>query len=170
MNHPVRVAVAGLGRMGIIHALHISEIARETGKCTLAALCDALPDRARKVATDLGCDVPIYSSIEELGDARVADATVIVTPTDQHRASAGALIARGHRVLVEKPLTESLASDLAFAAELDKSHPHAVMLGFQRRFDAGLQYAKELARRGPSGASTKSTPRWKTPLPPPTVT
>jgi myo-inositol 2-dehydrogenase / D-chiro-inositol 1-dehydrogenase len=53
--------------------------------------------------------------------------------------------------LVEKPLTESLESDLAFAAELDKSHPHAVMVGFQRRFDPGLQYAKELATSGTIG-------------------
>ncbi len=102
MSQPVRIALAGLGRMGIIHALHVSEIARETGKCTLAALCDAIPDRARKVAADLGCDVPIYSSVEALGDAKVADATIVVTPTDQHRATASTLITRGQRVLVEK--------------------------------------------------------------------
>jgi myo-inositol 2-dehydrogenase/D-chiro-inositol 1-dehydrogenase len=58
------------------------------------------------------------------------------------------LIARGHRVLVEKPLTGNLDADLEFAAELDRDHPQAMMLGFQRRFDPGLQYAKELADDG----------------------
>ncbi len=148
MQKPVRLAIAGLGRMGIIHALHIHELAQKDGNCKLAAFCDANQERAKQVASELGCDVPIYRSVEELGDAGVADATVVVVPTDQHRACATALIARGHRVLVEKPLTGNLDADLEFAAELDRDHPQAMMLGFQRRFDPGLQYAKELADGG----------------------
>ncbi len=151
MNQPIKIAVAGLGRMGIIHALHVYELARETGNCTLAALCDAVPGRAERFAAERGCDVPIFRSIEELGDARVADATVIVTPTDQHREHAAALIARGQRVFVEKPLTDTLEKDLEFAAQLDSQHPHALMLGFQRRFDPPLQYARELISRGAIG-------------------
>ena len=151
MNQPVKVAVAGLGRMGVIHALHVHELAQETGQCTLAAFCDVVPGRAEQVAKEMGCDVPIYDSVEELGDAQVADATVIVTPTEQHRACATALIARGQRVLVEKPLTGVLETDLEFAAELDSEHPHALMLGFQRRFDPPLQYAKELIGSGAIG-------------------
>ena len=76
---------------------------------------------------------------------------MIVTPTDRHREHATALIARGQRVLVEKPLTGVLETDLEFAAELDKPHPHALMLGFQRRFDPPLQYARELMSRGAIG-------------------
>ena len=151
MRQPVRVAIAGLGRMGIIHALHVHELAQETGQCTLAAFCDAVPGRAEQVAAELGISVPIYGSVEELGDAKVADATVIVTSTEQHRACATALIARGQRVLVEKPLTGVLETDLEFAAELDREHPHALMLGFQRRFDPALQYAKELISSGAIG-------------------
>ncbi len=151
METPVRVAVAGLGRMGVIHALHVHELAKETGRCTLAALCDAVPGRAEMVAAEMGCNVPTYRSVEELGDARVADATVIVTPTDQHRDCAAALVSRGQRVIVEKPLTGSLETDLEFAAELDKEHPHALMLGFQRRFDPALQYAKQLISSGAIG-------------------
>jgi myo-inositol 2-dehydrogenase/D-chiro-inositol 1-dehydrogenase len=151
MQKPVRLAIAGLGRMGIIHALHIHEFSQKGGNCKLAALCDANQDRAKQVAAELGCDVPIYGSVEELGDAGVADATVVVVPTDQHRACATALIARGHRVLVEKPLTGTLAADLEFAAELDAKHPHALMLGFQRRFDPALQYAKSMMENGAIG-------------------
>ena len=39
---PLNLAVAGLGRMGVIHALHVLELERETGTCKLAALVDAL--------------------------------------------------------------------------------------------------------------------------------
>jgi myo-inositol 2-dehydrogenase/D-chiro-inositol 1-dehydrogenase len=151
MSQPVRIAVAGLGRMGGIHALHVCELARETKDCTLTALCDADPERARRLAAEMGCDVPIFRSVEELGDARVADATVIVTPTDRHREHAAALIARGQRVFLEKPLTDSLESDLEFAAQLDATHPHALMLAFQRRFDPPLLYARELVSRGAIG-------------------
>ena len=44
-----------------------------------------------------------------------------------------------------------LETDLEFAAELDSTHPHALMLGFQRRFDPPLQYARELANSGAIG-------------------
>jgi myo-inositol 2-dehydrogenase/D-chiro-inositol 1-dehydrogenase len=126
-------------------------LTHEIEDCTLTALCDAIPGRAEQFAAETGCDVPIFRSVEELADARVADASVIVTPTDQHRAHATALIASGQRVLVEKPLTGVLETDLDFAAELDRAHPHALMLGFQRRFDPPLQYARELIRSGAIG-------------------
>src|SRR5687767_3439791 len=132
MSEPLNVAVAGVGRMGVIHALHVHELARETGTCRLAALVDAEPERARRFAADAGCDAPVFSSVEQLAAASVASATVIVTPTDLHRQHAATLIAAGHRVLLEKPLTGTLDGDRAFAAELDRDHPNAVMLAFQR--------------------------------------
>lgn len=148
MADPLRIAVAGLGRMGVIHALHVLELERETGACKLAALADVQKERARSFASAHGCDVPIFGSVDELANAGVCAATIVVTPTDQHRNNAAALIAAGHRVLLEKPLTGTLAGDRAFAAELDREHPDALMLAFQRRFDAPLQYAKELMESG----------------------
>ena len=43
--------------------------------------------------------------------------------------------------MLEKPLTGSLETDRAFTRELDRNHPHGLMLGFQRRFDD--QFAKK---------------------------
>jgi myo-inositol 2-dehydrogenase/D-chiro-inositol 1-dehydrogenase len=137
--------------MGVIHALHVHELARETGACTLAALVDADTVRARQVAADLGSNAPVLATIEELGQSKLADATVIVTPTDRHREHAAHLIAAGQRVLLEKPLTGTLDGDRAFAAELDCNHPNSLMLAFQRRFDAPLQYAKQLMDSGAIG-------------------
>lgn len=146
----LRIAVAGLGRMGAIHALHVHELAQE-GQCTLAALVDENPDRARRFAAEYGCEAPIFSTIDELAASGVADATVIVTPTDNHREHSTKLIDAGQRVLLEKPLTGTLEGDASFAAELDRDHPQSLMLAFQRRFDAPLQYAKELMQSGAIG-------------------
>jgi myo-inositol 2-dehydrogenase / D-chiro-inositol 1-dehydrogenase len=151
MHQPIRIAVAGLGRMGSIHALHVYELARETGDCTLAALCSGEVNKAERFAAEVGLDVPIFRSVDELARARVSDATVIATPTPNHREHATALIAQGQRVLLEKPMTEVFETDLEFATELDAAYPHALMLAFQRRFDPPLLYAKELVNRGAIG-------------------
>jgi myo-inositol 2-dehydrogenase/D-chiro-inositol 1-dehydrogenase len=137
--------------MGVINALHAHELAQESGCCELAALVDANLERARNFAAQNGRDIPVFASVQQLAAANVCHASVIVTPTENHREHAAALIAAGHRVLLEKPLTGTLGADREFAAELDNAHPHALMLAFQRRFDAPLQYAKELVDSGAIG-------------------
>lgn len=151
MSEPLKVALVGLGRMGAIHALHLHELAKETGGCTVAALVDADAERARQTAAELGCDAPIFNSIRELINAGVCNATILVTPTPNHRENASQLIQAGHRILVEKPLTGTLAGDREFAAELDRDYPNSVMLAFQRRFDAPLKRAKDMIDSGAIG-------------------
>ena len=151
MSEPLKIAVAGLGRMGWIHAQNVIELARETGACALAGVADANPDRRQKFADAYGLAVPIFTSVDELAAAKVCQSTIVVTPTENHRAHATQLIAAGHRVLVEKPLTGSLAGDREFVAELDAHYPHALMLAFQRRFDEASQFARELMRSGAIG-------------------
>jgi myo-inositol 2-dehydrogenase/D-chiro-inositol 1-dehydrogenase len=150
-NGPLKIAVAGLGRMGWIHAQHVFQLEKETGLCTLAAVADASPDRLKKFATETGAQVPMLASVDELAEANLCQATVIVTPTEKHREHATRLIAAGHRVLVEKPLTGTLAGDREFAAELDARYPNALMLAFQRRYDEALQFARELMKSGKIG-------------------
>ena len=85
MSEPLKLAVAGIGRMGVILALHVHELAQETGSCVLAALADIDVEHARSYAVQIGSEIPIFASIEELADAGVCNATVIVTPTENHR-------------------------------------------------------------------------------------
>ena len=115
------------------------------------AVADLDVSRAQSFLVDVGRNVPIFSSVDELAKANVCDATVIVTPTDSHREHAAKLIAAGHRVMLEKPLTGTLEGDREFAAELDAKHPDALMLAFQRRFDEPLMYAKQLVDSGVIG-------------------
>jgi myo-inositol 2-dehydrogenase/D-chiro-inositol 1-dehydrogenase len=148
MSQPLKLAVAGLGRMGQIHALHVHELMHETESCQLAALAEINPDRASSFMNEIGHQVPVFPSIEELALAGLCDATILVTQTDLHRDHAATLIAAGHRVLVEKPLTGTVEGDREFAAELDRDYPDSLMLALQRRFDAPLQYAKRLMDDG----------------------
>jgi myo-inositol 2-dehydrogenase/D-chiro-inositol 1-dehydrogenase len=148
MNEPLRVALAGLGRMGTVHALHLHELSRETRQCEIAALVDSDVNRARRFSAELEIQTPIFPSVEELAKADICDATVIVTPTENHQEHAALLLAVGKRVLLEKPLTGTLEGDWNFVAELDRDHPHALMLAFQRRFDEPLIFAKQLVEDG----------------------
>lgn len=151
MPEPLRIAVAGLGRMGVIHALHAAELARETGLCKVAAFADLDTDKARRFAAEIGCDAPILGSVDELASSGLADATVLVTPTERHREDSLRLIQAGQRVLVEKPLTGTVEGDREYAAQLDRDHPDGLMLAFQRRFDPPLRYARELMDSGVIG-------------------
>jgi myo-inositol 2-dehydrogenase/D-chiro-inositol 1-dehydrogenase len=148
MAEIVKIAVAGLGRMGAIHALHAHELARDTQACELVALAEPEGDRARSFLAEIGCDVPVFPSVDALAQSNICNAAVIVTPTEDHREHAARLIGAGYRVLLEKPLTGALEADREFVAELDRDHPNALMLAFQRRFDEPLQFAKKLMESG----------------------
>jgi myo-inositol 2-dehydrogenase/D-chiro-inositol 1-dehydrogenase len=147
MTDLLKVAVAGVGRMGQIHALHVQELASE-GACQLVAIAESEPTRAQAFLERTGIDIPVYDSVQSLAEANVADATVIVTPTHAHHEHASTLIRAGQRVLLEKPLTGTLEGDTEFCATLDRDYPNALMLAFQRRFDPALHYAKELMQSG----------------------
>jgi myo-inositol 2-dehydrogenase/D-chiro-inositol 1-dehydrogenase len=145
MSEPLRIAVVGVGRMGMIHALHVHELE----SCTLAAIVDADIEKARRAGAEIGApQVPVFSSIEDLIASGAAQATVIATPTHCHREHARQLIAAGQRVLLEKPLTGTLEGDREFCAELDRDRPDALMLAFQKRFDAPLAHARQLMDSG----------------------
>lgn len=137
--------------MGTVHALHAVELARDTQICEVVALADLDVSRGHRLNQAWGTKIPVFSSLDELAQAGVCNATVIVTPTESHREHAAILIAAGHRVLLEKPLTGTLEADRQFAAELDRDHPQALMLAFQRRFDEPLIYAKQLTESGAIG-------------------
>ena len=123
MSEPLKIAVAGLGRMGWVHARNIVEIARETGACELVALVDADRARLERFAAEHALKVNLFSSVQELADSDACRATLVATPTEKHREHATTLIRAGHRVLLEKPLTGTLDGDREFAAELDSRLP-----------------------------------------------
>ena len=159
MADRLELAVVGLGRLGAVHSLHAAELAAETGLCRLSAIVEADVDRARASASEFaaiqGSAVEVFGSIAECIEAGTVTAAVISTPTAMHRSQAMELLEAGKRVLLEKPLTASLDEECSFAAELDAHFPDGVMLGFQRRFDAPMQFAKRLVDEGAIGRTFK---------------
>lgn len=151
MAEKFKVAVAGLGRMGSIHGLHAHELARDTQTCELVAVAEPDLERARRFLSEVGLDIPVFPSVDALARSGICNAAVVVTPTEDHREHAASLIRAGFRVMLEKPLTGTLEADREFASELDRHHPDALMLAFQRRFDEPLQYAKQLMAGGAIG-------------------
>ena len=152
---PIRIAVIGLGRMGSIHALHAAEISQEVDGCSLTALVDIDEGRVKETANLLAristAKPRAFSNIDELLESGVSDAAIVATPTHLHRMHASSLVKEGYRILLEKPLTDSLQSDRSFVRELAKTGPEAVMLALQRRFDPPLIRVKELIEEGAIG-------------------
>jgi myo-inositol 2-dehydrogenase/D-chiro-inositol 1-dehydrogenase len=152
MTEPLKIAVAGLGRMGQVHLRNVVEMSHKSGICEVVALVDKDEDRTARMARELQLSSAArFKSVADLASSGRCHATLVVTPTEHHREHAATLLRAGHRVLLEKPLTGTLAGDREFAAELDRDHPNGVMIAFQRRFDPALAYAKELAASGVIG-------------------
>lgn len=151
LTKTIRVGVVGLGRMGMIHALHLHELEQEDDLCRLACVSTTDSRAADTFLSLSGAATPVFSDIDELAESGLCDVAVIATNTPLHREHAMKLIEAGHRVFLEKPLTGTLDGDRAFAAQLEREHPQALMLGFQRRFDEPTLYAKSLIDRGAIG-------------------
>jgi len=155
MSKVLEMGIAGIGRMGEVHARQLLELEREDGVCRVCAVVDQDAARLKEFAADVGYGGPLFASIEEYIGAGLCTATMVVSPTEHHRAHAMALVRAGHRVLMEKPLTGTLDGDLACCEELDREYPRSLMLAFQRRFDAALGYAKQLVQEGAIGRMFK---------------
>jgi predicted dehydrogenase len=97
----VRLAVIGVGHLGRHHARILSTMEG----VTLSAVVDTRPERAAEIAA-VSNTRPLTDSRELLGEV---DAVVVAVPTEIHAEIAVPFLERGTPVLVEKPLSRSLA-------------------------------------------------------------
>ncbi len=99
--HKTKVAVIGVGRLGGHHARWYQKLPQ----CELVGVFDALPERAETIATELS--VTAFKTLEQALDS--ADAFSIVTTTSAHHAVALQALESGKHLLIEKPITVSVA-------------------------------------------------------------
>ncbi len=126
------VGVIGLGAMG---ADHVAALSEHVPGARVVAVHDAVPQRAREVATSVGARVA--DSAEGLiADADV-DAVVIASPDHTHAPLTLACVAAGKPVLCEKPLGVSVAESAEVLAAEEAAGRRMVTVGFMRRFDPG---------------------------------
>ncbi|MFZ4767867.1 MAG: Gfo/Idh/MocA family protein, partial [Roseimicrobium sp.] len=101
MSERIKVGVAGVGAMGKNHARVFASLE----DAELTAIYDLDRARAEELAAQYGTTA--VTSLDEL--AALTDAVAVAVPTVAHRAVAGFLLEQGKHVLVEKPLSDSLA-------------------------------------------------------------
>lgn len=100
-----RIAIVGLGKMGIMHAAVVGTHPR----AEIAAIVDVQP-RLEPYARGLGLKAPFYASVDEMLATAEVDAVMVCTPASTHLPIAAACVERGLHVFVEKPLADSLDS------------------------------------------------------------
>ncbi|MGH2379853.1 MAG: Gfo/Idh/MocA family protein, partial [Candidatus Limnocylindria bacterium] len=128
----MKVAVVGAGSMGGMHAELLGGMEAVGGLYVV----DADASRADEVARRAGGRAVTFA---EAVDA--ADAIIIATPPEHHRADVETALDAGRHVLCEKPLTDALDSTIALTRRIEEEGAH-VEVGFQRRHDAGFISAR----------------------------
>ena len=142
----LRIAVVGVGRIGLTHAEHL---ARQVRGARLVAVTTSSPERARSATRACG-PVRVYDDLDALLEGEPLDAAVIASSTSAHVDNVVHCAAAGVPVLCEKPLALSLADcDRAIRAA-DEAHT-TLMLGHVRRFDAGYLEARRMISEGAIG-------------------
>jgi predicted dehydrogenase len=97
----LRVAVIGAGHLGRHHARILSTL----DGARLTAVVDTVPDRAAAAASAAGARA-LTDYRELLGEV---EAVTVAVPTELHAEIAAPFLERGIAVLVEKPITRSIA-------------------------------------------------------------
>ncbi|MBM7804426.1 myo-inositol 2-dehydrogenase/D-chiro-inositol 1-dehydrogenase [Geodermatophilus bullaregiensis] len=145
-NGTVGVALIGAGRMGAFHA---ETLARRVPGARLAAVADAAPGAAERLAGALGAD-RAHTDAAQLWDDSAVDAVVIAAPARSHADLVVAAAAAGKHVFCEKPMAVTLP-DADRAVDAARAAGVVLQVGFNRRFAADWRAARALLDAGMLG-------------------
>lgn len=149
MSRRLPMAVIGTGHFGTYHAQKIAA----SDNAVLVAVADIDPDRARAAGEAFG--VPAVSDYRELlGKVSAASVTV---PTQSHLEVARDCLNAGLHVLVEKPITDNLASADALIA-LARSRNRILQVGHLVRFSGVAESLRRLVTKPLYIDSVRITP------------
>lgn len=138
----MKIAVIGVGRMGLLHA----KLLASRPEVDELLLADVDAGRAVQAASQTGGRAT--SGIEEAMDA--ADAVVIATSTNAHGTLVRAAVDRAKPVFCEKPLAFDLPETRELVDHVERVGA-TVQVGFQRRFDPAYREARRLVQSGEIG-------------------
>ncbi len=128
----LRTAVIGTGHLGRHHARVHAELAAE-GRTRFVAVCDTDEAAARSVASERG--VECLTDWRELPGQ--VDAVSLAVPTESHAEIACPLLENGVHVLVEKPISRTLA-EADRMIEAARRGGSTLMVGHMERFNPAL--------------------------------
>lgn len=143
---PVRVAVVGLGKMGVVHTAVLSMIP----DCEVVGLSDRHAPLGRSLR-GMGHRAPFFSSAAKMIEKTAPDAVFVCTQPDAHYPVAKLALEAGCAVFVEKPLAHTLADAEALAA-LAASKGRAVACGFTLAYVPIFAAARQAVAAGALGA------------------
>lgn len=156
---PLKIAIIGAGLIGPRHA----QAAISNSSTELVALVDPAPSGPAMAARFHTRYFPSISAMLAAAAAAASDddesnftkpdAAIVCTPNDTHVPVAKDLLSAGIHVLVEKPLSTSVASGLSLLRHAAKpEHSHLKLLvGHHRRFNPYVVKTKELVESGSLG-------------------
>lgn len=144
MSDRLRVAVAGTGFIGRVHA----RSARLAG-ATLVGVAASTPERSEAAARELGAERAFRSS-NEIADADDVDVVHVCTPNHTHLELAERALGAGKHVVCEKPL----ALDAREAGRLESAAADAGVVAtvpFVYRYYPTLREARARVHSGETG-------------------
>lgn len=142
-----RIGVIGAG--AIAQGCHIPGYAAAS-HCELVAIADPKRSCLKEVEAKGYAFARQYRDYRKMLAAEELDAISICTPNALHKEMALAALKHGADVLLEKPMTLTLAEAQAVARAAKKSRGR-VMVGFTHRFNEHCEKAKAALERGTIG-------------------
>ena len=140
---PVKIGVIGLGRFGRLHALTLSSLAEAELVAVVARRKESL-DKFRAEMPDVSGWLDLDFAIAE----SEAEAWVVACSTSEHVQVTTKLLQAGKTVLLEKPISESLAEAESLSPLVNPDSSN-LMLGHILLFNSEFrQLREEVARRG----------------------
>lgn len=144
MSGSIRVAVVGLGQMGLHHARVYASMAG----VEVAAVCDALQAHREAGEREFGCKA--YADYRELLADPSIDAVSITLPDNMHLEAAKLAVAGHKHVLLEKPIAKDLDEGRQIY-ELVKDYDRVFMVGHLLRYDPRFSAVKQSVESGELG-------------------
>ena len=140
----MRIGVAGLGGMGVVHARN----AHELEGAELVAVAAARPGRAEEVAAELGVRACTYAELFGAGDV---DGVVLAARSIDHARLAREVISAGKHLLLEKPGATTTTDHGGLRSAAAAASQLVVQVAYMRRYDAAFVEARRLVSAGAVG-------------------
>ena len=140
----MRIGVAGLGGMGVVHARN----AHELEGVDLVGVAAARPGRAAEVAAELdvrGC------TYEELFAADDVEGVVLAARSVDHARLAREVLSAGKHLLLEKPGATTTTDHGTLRRAAAAAPELVVQVAYMRRYDAAFVEARRLVSAGAVG-------------------
>ena len=141
----VRVAVVGLGKMGLSHL----SLFGAHPEVELVAVCDAsgyVLDVLHKYT-----QVPTFTDLDTMLSSTELDAVVIATPSHLHAGMVGAVLERGLSVFCEKPFCLDPEDGRRLTERADQAGV-VTQVGYHNRFVASFAEVHRLLEEGAIGS------------------